>query len=735
MKLPSCTLFLVLTAEMFAHQPLLFGQQATVLSAAVPTLVNFSGTLTDVNDKPLTAMVGVTFDLYNAQEGGSPLWIETQNVQPDKHGNYSVMLGATTSQGLPRDLFVSGEARWLGVQAQGQPEQPRVMLLSVPYAMEAADAQTLGGMPASAFMLAPTPASSSSETPPTNGAGPHGAPALSGGGTTNYVPLWVSTSQLGNSKLYQTGGNVGVGTTSPAAALDVNGAINTSTAFNVGGKAFAFGSAANANAFLGFSGNTSTTGTNNTSNGPTALVANTSGGFNTADGYAALQHNSSGSDNTANGAYALEVNSTGGYNTAMGYVALALNSTGSDNTAVGYSALYANTASYNTATGYGALYSNTSASYNTAVGYQALYSNTSGVNNVSDGAQALYENTTGYNNTANGELALEFNTTGYQNTANGQQALGFNTTGSSNSAFGSDALLNNNTGSYNTAVGWSSGVTAGNLTNATAIGAGATVSESDALVLGGTGSFAVNVGIGTSTPTHALEVDVAGATVAQMAMVSTGTDAAISLKNAGNGGHEYWIDSGSGGAGVGNGNFAVWDATSGRARFVINPSGNIGLGTISPSNLLTLVQGGGPALADGWNTYSSRRWKTNVQTLHGALDKVERLRGVSYQLQDSGRHEIGVIAEEVGQVVPEVVTYEANGKDASGVDYSRLTALLIEAVKQQQKQIDVQQRQIARLNRKLEMLETNLSTLRHGEKPSVLASDKVPIPLMHSGTQ
>jgi hypothetical protein len=53
-----------------------------------------------------------------------------------------------------------------------------------------------------------------------------------------------------------------------------------------------------------------------------------------------------------------------------------------------------------------------------------------------------------------------------------------------------------------------------------------------------------------------------------------------------------------------------------------------------------------------------------------------------------------VIAEEVGAVVPEVVTYEKNGKDAAGVDYGRLTALLIEATKEQQKLIQQQQEQI-----------------------------------------
>ena len=106
-------------------------------------------------------------------------------------------------------------------------------------------------------------------------------------------------------------------------------------------------------------------------------------------------------------------------------------------------------------------------------------------------------------------------------------------------------------------------------------------------------------------------------------------------------------------------------------------------------------------MGDSWRSYSSRRWKTNIQTLHGALAKVEHLRGVSYDLKANGQHEVGVIAEEVGAVIPEVVTWEKNGKDAQGVDYGRLTALLIEATKEQQallhqqlEQIQAQQAQI-----------------------------------------
>ena len=83
--------------------------------------------------------------------------METQNVMADAKGNYTVQLGATKPDGLPLDLFTSGEARWLGVRVNGGEEQPRVLLLSVPYALKAADAETVGGLPASAFILAAPP--------------------------------------------------------------------------------------------------------------------------------------------------------------------------------------------------------------------------------------------------------------------------------------------------------------------------------------------------------------------------------------------------------------------------------------------------------------------------------------------------------------------------------------------------------------------------------------------------
>jgi hypothetical protein len=196
---------------------------AQQLAGVVPTLVNFSGSLTDASGRPLTGTVGVTFYLYKDEQGGSPLWMETQNVVPDKSGHYTVVLGSTTSQGLPTSLFASGEARWLGVQAQRQAEQPRVLLLSVPYALKAGDAQTVGGLSPSAFMLAASSSSSSSSGSNTNS----NAPPLSGTGKANYLPIWTNATTLGNSVLFQSGkgstAQLGIGTTKPAATLDVSG--------------------------------------------------------------------------------------------------------------------------------------------------------------------------------------------------------------------------------------------------------------------------------------------------------------------------------------------------------------------------------------------------------------------------------------------------------------------------------------------------------------------------------
>src|SRR5260370_4641736 len=152
-------------AGMQAQQPVAAEPQAPsrtvqtppelVPTLPVPRLVKFAGTLKDEFGKSRTGVVGVTFAIYKEQEGGAGLWVETQNVELDEQGHYTVLLGATKSEGLPLELFTAGEPRWLGVQVNlpKEMEQPRVLLVSVPYALKAADAETLGGKPLSSFVL------------------------------------------------------------------------------------------------------------------------------------------------------------------------------------------------------------------------------------------------------------------------------------------------------------------------------------------------------------------------------------------------------------------------------------------------------------------------------------------------------------------------------------------------------------------------------------------------------
>jgi len=234
MKFSRCLAFAFLVAAMFPAR--MNSQQISAAQpTAVPRLVNFSGKATDDRQKPITGVAGITFSIYKDQYEGVALWIETQNVQSDHAGNFTAQLGATKTGGMPLDLFTSGEARWLGVRVNGGQEQPRILLLSVPYALKAADAETVGGLPASAFVLAssvrgqststatsiaPVPTSESVPPPPASN-------VTTSGGTLNALPLWTTATNVQSSAITQTGSGatakIGIGTTAPAAVLDVKG--------------------------------------------------------------------------------------------------------------------------------------------------------------------------------------------------------------------------------------------------------------------------------------------------------------------------------------------------------------------------------------------------------------------------------------------------------------------------------------------------------------------------------
>jgi hypothetical protein len=186
-----------------------------------------------------------------------------------------------------------------------------------------------------------------------------------------------------------------------------------------------------------------------------------------------------------------------------------------------------------------------------------------------------------------------------------------------------------------------------------------------------------NVGIGTTSPSRKLHVESSeihsGGSLAGFSFGNRQTSGFV--ENPTTGERWAWYSS--------NGTARLW---SGSDKLAVLPNGNLGIGTTSPTERLHVA---GNICATGTiGVCSSMRWKTNITPITGALDKVKRLRGVYYDWKADGKHNIGLIAEEVAEVIPEVVMYEKNGKDANALDYARLAALLIEAIKEQQKEID-----------------------------------------------
>jgi hypothetical protein len=145
---------------------------------------------------------------------------------------------------------------------------------------------------------------------------------VKGSGTVDYIPLWTATTTIGNSELYQSGGNVGIKTTSPAWALDVSGRINTSDAYKIGDLTVLAhpGGTDGGNVALGNQAlPTSTTVYQNTALGDYALYSDISGGQeNTAAGFESLYSNTTGYANTGIGYGALNGNTTGYLNIAIG---------------------------------------------------------------------------------------------------------------------------------------------------------------------------------------------------------------------------------------------------------------------------------------------------------------------------------------------------------------------------------------------------------------------------------
>jgi hypothetical protein len=138
------------------------------------------------------------------------------------------------------------------------------------------------------------------------------------------------------------------------------------------------------------------------------------------------------------------------------------------------------------------------------------------------------------------------------------------------------------------------------------------------------------------------------------------------------------------------GAYFMWDGGEDRVKVHNGTAQVLEMGNTAGGYAIDVAQGSNANInkirAAAFVTYSDESLKCEVQTMNNALDTVMSLNGVEFTWNDSGERDFGFIAQDVQNVLPKAVHVAADG--VQGVDYSRLTSVLVEAVKAQQIQIN-----------------------------------------------
>ena len=376
---------------------------------------------------------------------------------------------------------------------------------------------------------------------------------------------------------------------------------------------------------------------------------------------------------------------------------------------------YASSMYFNTHIGYGAGYKGSTAQYNTAIGAYTLYSGTgtylTGDSNTAVGYQSSYDVTTGYNNTSIGFRSLFNLTSGIYNTAVGSNA-------------GNNLL----TGYYNTYLGTSTLASSTSAVNQTMIGYGADGQANNSVTLGnsdvtavymaedsGATVYAAGLNLGSTTVTSTAvelnyvdgvtsnvqtQLDSKQATITGAASTITSSDLTASRVLTSNGSGKVEVSA------VTSSELGYLDGVTSNVQtqldsklsssgnittggnIIIPDSGNIG--STSDTDAITIANSGNVTFGQDVTVSgdvvisSDARLKSNIVSLGSTLSKLLLIDGKSYEMK--GKQKIGILAQEIQEVFPELVTEDGN--EMLAVNYQGLVPVLINALKDQQNEID-----------------------------------------------
>jgi hypothetical protein len=465
-------------------------------------------------------------------------------------------------------------------------------------------------------------------------------------------------------------------------------------------------------------------------------AANTTGLYNTFLGYQSGITNTSGSSNCFIGKMSGKLNVNGNNNVFIGFES-GFNNTGSgnafqgsDNTFIGSNAGHQNTVGWsNVFMGTGAGFKTTDGYRNIFLGVGAGYENLSGSDNIYLGNDAGHYSTTGTGNIFLGVVAGYHNQTGSENIFFGTWSGGYNTTGSNNIGIGRQTGMQNN-GSDNVYIGPYAGMynTIGinNLFLGSFAGGGNTLGSgnvflgyhagynekgSNTLYIANSdidsalvyGDFSLKkLGVGTSHPLARLELAVSG----------TDAYSGFGIRSSLTGGKLITLNQGT--AGILK---LTEPGVSDLITFNFNNS-RVGIGTIAPG--YTLHVNGSVAGTSAYANLSDERFKTDIVPITGALDKVLELQGITFNWDNSpdpdlnvdNRNHFGFSAQDIEKILPQVVNTAADKMKTKSVAYGDVVPVLVEAIKEQQQQIESARQENIQLKSELQSIRDEIEQIK-----------------------